>query len=139
VIGGASLLVILIVVLLLRKKKPVIVPAAAVVNPYDEAMDQLGRLQNENLDRKQYYSRLVDIFRVYVFRKKDIHSLQKTTDDLVVQLRSVQISKERFEKLSQALRLSDFVKFAKYVPTAEDDRFVFDTIKESIADIEKLT
>ncbi len=137
-IGGSVLLLGLIVFILLRKKKPAVVPAAPPVNPYDEAMRQLEKLRKETNDRKQYYSRLVDIFRVYVDRKKDIHSLQKTTDDLVVQLRTLPIDREHFERLSQALRLSDFVKFARYVPTPEDDKNTFETITNSIIAIEKI-
>ena len=137
-IGGGALLLTLLLIYLLRKKKPVAVAAAPVIDPYEEAMEQLEKLQREKLDPKQYYSRLVDIFRVYVYKKKDIHSLQKTTDDLVVQLKGIQISREQFEKLSQALRLSDFVKFAKYVPSNEDDRNTFETIKNSITAIEKM-
>ena len=137
-IGGGTLLVIILLIYLLRKKKPVVEAAAPVIDPYQEAMEQLDRLRRDKLDQKQYYSRLVDIFRMYVFRKKDIHSLQKTTDDLVIQLRGIQISKEQFEKLSQALRLSDFVKFAKYVPSAEDNTIVFEAIKKAIIEIEQV-
>jgi hypothetical protein len=137
-IGGGALLMGLLLIYLLRKKKPVAAAAAPVIDPYEEAMKQLDKLQQEKLDQKQYYSRLVDIFRVYVYKKKDIHSLQKTTDDLVIQLKGLALDKEQFEKLSQALRLSDFVKFAKYVPSNEDDRNVFETIKKTINGIEQI-
>ena len=48
------------------------------------------------------------------------------------------MSKERSDQLSQALRLSDFVKFAKYIPAPEDDKMVLDTIKKSIQEIEQI-
>jgi hypothetical protein len=135
--GGSLLLILLLVYLLRRKRKPVIAAPVPEINPYEEAMKQLEKIQTEKLEQKQYYSKLVDIFRLYVFRKKGIHSLQKTTDDLVVQLKSISISKELFEKLSQGLRLTDFVKFAKYIPGAEDDRNIYDTIKKTITEIEQ--
>jgi hypothetical protein len=137
-IGGGALLLILLLVYLLRKKKPVIAAVAPVIDPYEEAMKELDKLEKEKPDQKQYYSRLVDIFRVYVDKKKDIHSLQRTTDDLVIQLKGIPIAKEQFEKLSQALRMSDFVKFAKYVPSNEDGRSSFDTIKKTINEIEQI-
>jgi hypothetical protein len=137
-IGGGVLVIVLLLIYFLRKKKPAVVAAAPVIDPYQDAMEQLEKLRKEKTGPKEYYSRLVDIFRLYVLRKRDVHSLQKTTDDLVVQLKTIQISKEQFEKLAQALRLSDFVKFAKYVPSAEDDRNVFETVKDSIAAIEKV-
>ncbi|MDP4261077.1 MAG: hypothetical protein Q8941_00985 [Bacteroidota bacterium] len=136
--GGGVLLIILFLIYLLRKKKPVVLAPVIVADPFEEAMKQLGKLQQDELDPKQYYSRLVDIFRIYVREKKGIHSLQKTTDDLVVQLRGIPLAKEQFERLSQALRLSDFVKFAKYIPGSEDDRNTFETIKQTIGEIEQI-
>lgn len=138
IIAGGALLLALILFLVLRKKKPPVQAAAVVIDPFKEAMDQLERLQKEKIDQKQYYSRLVDIFREYIDKKKGIRSLQKTTGDIVVQLKGIQLNKEKFEKLSQALRLSDFVKFAKYIPSKEDDRDTFDIIKTSISDIEQI-
>ena len=105
-------------------------------DPYKEAMDELAKLQREKLEAKQYYSKLIDIFRVYVFAKKGIHSLQNTTDDLVMQLRNLNIPKDQFDQLAQGLRLSDFVKFAKYIPSADDDTTVFNIIMRTIQQIE---
>lgn len=137
-IGGGTLLIILLLIYLLRKKKPIAPVPAVIIDPYKEAMKHLEKLQQERMEAKQYYSRLVDIFRIYVLEKKGIHSLQKTSDDLVVQLRTIPIAKEQFEKLSQSLRLSDMVKFAKYIPGSEDDRNTFEIIKQTINQIEQI-
>ncbi len=137
--AGGLLLLLLLVYLLMRKKpRPVQTPGPPV-NPYEEAKKQLAQLQSEKPPVKQYYSRLTDIFRLYVFRKKNILSLQKTTDDLVIQLRSLDLGKEQFDKLSQSLRLADFVKFAKYIPSDQDNQVVFDSIRQSIEEIERLS
>jgi hypothetical protein len=64
--------------------------------------------------------------------------LQKTTTDLVLQLKEIGLPKDQFEKLSQSLRVSDFVKFAKYVPSSDDDKTAFETIKNSIEEIERM-
>ena len=137
-LAGAALLLIILVLIFRKKKKPVVTVVEPPVDPYKEAMTQLEKLQKEKPEAKQYYSKLVDIFRIYVLNKTGIHSLQNTTDDLVSQLRELKIPKEQFEKLSQSLRLSDFVKFAKYIPSAEDDKNSFDTINWSIQKIEQL-
>lgn len=135
---GAALLLGLVWLYLQRKKKPEPVAAPKVViNPYDEAMKQLEQLERDKPAAKLYYSKLTDIFRLYIFRKKGILSLQKTTDDLVVQLKSLNLNKEQFDKLSQSLRLSDFVKFAKYIPSDDDNRTSFEEIKNTIVIIEK--
>jgi hypothetical protein len=123
---------------LLRKKK--ILPAAAPAistNPFQEAIQQLEQLQRDKPDVKQYHSKLTDIFRLYIFRKKGILSLQKTTDDLVLQLKNLNLDKQQFDKLSQSLRLSDFVKFAKYLPSEDDNRNCYEETKKAIVTIEK--
>ena len=141
--GGLLLLVILIYLLTKKKKKKIIEPAKQeIIDPYTEAMRELEALQKENLpaknETKLYYSRLTDIFRIYIEKRKNIHSLQQTTDDLVRQLKSIQLNAQEYDQLAQALRLSDFVKFAKYVPTESDNTTVFATIKRTMEQIEKL-
>lgn len=137
-IAGGALLLLAVVIYLLQRKKPApFVAPKEVINPCEEAMKQLEQLQRDNPEYKQYHSRLTGIFRLYIFRKKGILSLQKTTADLVLQLRDLHFSKVQFDKLSQALRLSDFVKFAKYVPTGDDDKECFEEIKNTIMTIEK--
>lgn len=136
-IAGAILLLVLLLYFLLRgKEKPVAQVAVAPPNPYADALKQLEELKDNKPASKQYYSTLIDIFRVFVDRKKGIHSLQQTTDDLVTRLRILEMPADKFTRLSQALRLGDFVKFAKYVPTAADDDEAFDAIRQSIQQIE---
>jgi LPXTG-motif cell wall-anchored protein len=138
--AGGLILLVLIIYLLLKKRKPTLsIKPEVPVNAYDEATRQLIQLEKDRPDVKEYYSRLTDIFRLYVYRKKNILSLQKTTDDLVIQLDNLNMGKESFDKLSQALRLIDFVKFAKYIPSEQDKRSAYETIKNSIDTIERMT
>jgi hypothetical protein len=136
--AGLLVLILLIAFLTRRKKKLVITAAPKItVSPYEEAMRELEQLQKRQPEAKEYYSKLVNIFRLYIFRKKGILSLQKTTDDLVVQLKGLNLDKEQFDKLSQSLRLSDFVKFAKYIPSGNDKEESFKEIEKAIINIEK--
>ncbi len=144
-IGGGALLVLLLIYLLTKKKKKKTTQAAQqekIIDPYTEAIQQLEVLQKENLlgkgETKLYYSRLTDIFRVYVEKRKNIHSLKQTTDDLVAQLRNIHFDREQYDQLADALRLVDFVKFAKYIPTENDHVNVFAAIKKTIEQIERL-
>lgn len=138
IVGGALLLMLLLILLLRKKKKPVVTAIEQPADPYKEAMNQLEQLQKEKPDTKQYYSILVDVFRKYIDAKKGIHSLQATADDLVIQLKSLNLQKEQFDDLAKSLRLSDFVKFAKYVPSTDDDKNTFEIIKRSIQQIEQM-
>ena len=138
IVAGAALLLLLLILLLRKKKKPVLQAVAQPRDPFKDAMDELEKLQKDKPEAKQYYSRLVDIFREYILARKGIHSLQATTDDFVKQLKSLAMPKQQFDDLSQSLRLSDFVKFAKYIPSAEDDKNVFTIIYKSIQQIEQV-
>jgi hypothetical protein len=135
--AASALLIAAIIYFLMRKKKK---PVAKIpfVDPYKEARQELEKLVKENLTSKLFYTRLVDIFRLYISRRKGIASLQKTTDDLVVQLRSLTLPTEEFNRLAQSLRLSDFVKFAKFEPAESDKNDSFKTIKDFIENIEKM-
>lgn len=135
--AGAGLL-LAVAFIYLRRKKPVLTAAPkGMLNAFKEAMEQLEQLQKENPEAKQFHSRLIDIFRLYIFRKSGLLSLQKTTDDLVIQLKPLYVNKEQFDRLSQSLRMSDFVKFAKFVPSAQDNRQSWEEIKAAITTLEK--
>ncbi len=122
--------------LLKKKKTPAGVAPTLTIDPFREAMQQLKQVQSNTSSIKQYYSVLTDIFRLYIFRKKGILSLQKATDDLVIQLRNLNLDKDLFSQLSQSLLLSDSVKFAKYIPSEQDNKMIFETIKRAIEKIE---
>jgi hypothetical protein len=139
--AAGAVLLALVLYYVFRKQKPAIKPPLIPqqpVNAFEEAMRQLGLLAKQQITAREYYSALTDIFRLYIFRRKGILSLQKTTDDLVVQLKSLGLDKERFDKLSQALRMSDFVKFAKYIPAPADNDNCFEEIKQSVMAIEQI-
>jgi len=134
---AGTVVVLLLIYLLLRKKKQPVKTVEPALNAYEDAMKQLGLLQKEKLSAKEYYTKLVDIFRLYVLRKKNILSLQKTTDDLVRQLKAIIKEDRVYIQMQQVLQLSDFVKFAKYLPTVDDDGMAFNTIKKTIQHIEQ--
>jgi hypothetical protein len=132
-----SVVVIAAMIWLLRKKKSSAeIAPASKIDPYKEAMQQLQQILKKIGSTKEYYSLLTDTFRFYIFRKKGILSLQKTTDDLIVQLRDLNLDKELFTQLSQSLQLGDSVKFAKFIPSEQDNKMIFETIKTAIEKIE---
>lgn len=106
------------------------------LTPYDEAINSLQELKKQQLAKdgqvKLYYSKLNDILRLFVLRKLQIASMEKTNEELIMQLKELDISREQFSHLAQALRMSDFVKFAKYLPGENENEQNFDIIKSSV-------
>jgi hypothetical protein len=138
VAAGGALIALVIYLLTRKKKRPAVTQAPVIdLNAYSEAIKKLEALKKENPSAKILHIQLTDIFRMYVQKRKGLQSMQKTTDDLIVQLKSLNMDKDRYNELAQALRLTDFVKFAKYEPAAADNENVFTVIKNAITQIEK--
>lgn len=136
--AGAVLLTGLLLFYFLRRKKPVQTGTTLQVeDPYATAMRSLEALQKANHDPVVFHSGLTAIFRLYLYRKTGILSLQQTTDDLVIQLKEEGLPAELYSRLSQSLRLSDFVKFAKFMPAAADNESCYDNISQAIRLIEQ--
>jgi hypothetical protein len=119
-----------------RKRTVAAIQESYRMNPFDEAVKALETLKKERLpekgETKQYYSRMNDILRVFILRRFGISSMEKTNEEIILQLRDQPIPKEQFSKLSQALRISDFVKFAKYQPGTADNEENFQIIRSCL-------
>ena len=139
VIGAAVLVSLALVIYLLRKRKTVtelVTKETRNLSPYEEAMHALAELRSKGLPQngqvKWYYTELNDILRVFVFRKLNISTMERTNEELILQLRELNLSKESFTHLAQALRMSDSVKFAKYQPRTDDNEKNYDIIQSAI-------
>lgn len=139
VICAAVLLSLGAVVYLLRNRKSAMVvekKEVPILSPFEEAMQALAELRKKGLPQngqvKWYYTELNDILRVFVSRKLNITTMERTNEELILQLRQLNLSKESFSQLAQALRMSDYVKFAKYQPGAADNEKNYDVIHSAI-------
>ena len=139
-IAGGVLLLLLIVFLLYRyfKKKRKDAPATAVskLSPYDEAMVELKNLAGLNLqdaaEVKQYHIKLAAIFKNYLGRKQGKSLFSKTAGDLLINMKEVNLPPENISDLATALRCTDAVKFAKYLPLPDQSEDALQKIKETI-------
>jgi hypothetical protein len=87
---------------------------------------------------KTYYSRLGEILRIYLYRRMGIASLSETSEELIAQIRRLSLPQQQFMDLAEALRMSDFVKFAKYQPDPADSVSHYQIIRKAIEGIEEL-
>lgn len=137
----------LLTYLLLKKKIVIVTPPeperpVSKLSPYEEALKAMEELKKQKLPEsgqtKLYYTRLNDILRMFVLRKLQISSLEKTNDELILQLRQLDMSREHFSHLAESLRMSDFVKFAKYLPGPTDNEQNYNVIESSIQILNKM-
>lgn len=144
IVAAVSLCSLALVFWLVRKKrllKQVVIRQAPRLSPFEEAMQQLAELEKQQLPAngsvKAYYSRLTEILRVYLLRRMGISSLAETSEELIGQLRRSPIPQDQFDSLADTLRMSDFVKFAKYLPGITDTERHYRVIRSSIDALEK--
>ena len=145
IVAVISLGSVAVVVLLIRKKKllTLLTPQQAPrLSPFEEAIAQLDELERQRLPEsgsiKLYYSRLGDIFRMYLYRRMGIASLAETSEEIIAQLKRIPLPAQSFAELAEALRMSDFVKFAKYQPGPADSELHYRVIRSSIEELNRI-
>lgn len=125
--GAAFLLAVLGFVLWFSKRKK---PELAAPPPPMLPLHVRMRAALEELERKrlwqqglhkQYHTEVTDILRHFVEERFGTPALEKTTDELVQELKLSSMSAEQREKLANMLRLSDLVKFAKLTPAPTEN------------------
>ena len=104
---------------------------------YQKAMFDLEQLEVSPVDDdKVYYTKLIQIFREYLHKRKNIQSYSKTTDDLGIQMKKLELDPTEYTSLLQVLRMSDMVKFAKFQSTSEERKNAVRTVRNTIMSIE---
>ena len=109
--------------------------------PFEKAIEQLRALENENLNKqeeyKRYYSRLIEVIRVYFQEDAKIDALESTSDELLEKLEirkdagTLDLDRKTLLSLKEVLQNADLVKFAKSMPEyriANEDRKVVETV-----------
>ncbi len=143
IVWGLSLITLaalFLLILILSRKKTIVQAVQPVyvskLSPYDEAIASLVALQKQQLPEngqvKTYYVQLNEIFKGFVLRRFQLATMDKTNEELILPLKRLNIRPEHFSKLAETLRMSDFVKFAKYLPASDDNNRNFEIIRTSI-------
>jgi hypothetical protein len=145
IIAAVTVLSVALVVWVIRKKKLlkklIAIRPTPRLSPYEEAIKQLEELERQHLPdtgaMKAYYSRMGEILRVYLLRRMDISSFAETSEELIGQLRKLRLPADIFDDLAEALRMSDFVKFAKYQPGIADSDQHYRAVRAAIERLEQ--
>jgi hypothetical protein len=114
----------------------------STVSPLENALASLEQLKsmlhNDPTAVKKYYSGLHDCLRIFLNRHLGLVTMEKTSEELILSLSSLKLDRELFSKLAAALRMGDFVKFAKYVPGPYENDNNLDSIRSAIVFINEI-
>jgi hypothetical protein len=93
--------------------------------PHVTAIRELEKLQSEKLWQNQrhklYYTRLTDIVREYIEGRYGVGAMEMTSDEITHAMTEINIPARSHEQIRRLLSTADYVKFAKYVPDAQDN------------------
>ncbi len=128
-VGGLALLALLVFLIYYfikkrreknknNKKEPEI-----ILLPHEKALRAFDILEQKKLWQqgfeKEYYTELTDIIRWYLEEQFSIDCFEKTSSEIISQVKKVKALSTSRQQLRQLFETADMVKFAKSKPTAE--------------------
>jgi hypothetical protein len=119
-----------------RKEQIAEEPVKSNVSLLEQALASLEQLKKMIRDDpssvKKYYSGLHDTLRIFLNRRLGLVTMEKTSEEIIISLSDLRMDREEFSKLTAALRMGDFVKFAKYVPGPNENDNNLEIIRSAI-------
>lgn len=110
-------------------------------SPHVTAIKRLEQLHAMKLWQsgklKQYYTGLTDILREYIESRYGIPAMEMTSSEIMASLEGY-LDKAHCAKLSEVLLAADPVKFAKYVPDAEQNEKAYNSAYYFVEDTKPL-
>jgi len=142
--GGLSLaiLAVMLAVVFRRRRQYAYSPAPdpeLLLPPHVAAVQALDMLREEKLWQqgryKEFYTQLTDVLRKYISRRYGVGAMEMTSSEILEALREDTRGREVRDRLARLLTLSDFVKFAKMNPLADENerslRDAYDFVEET--------
>lgn len=100
------------------------------------ARERLSQLKDANLWQsgkpKEYYTYLTDIAREYLEGQFNIDAIEMTSDEILEEVKKLQIDKLILSKLEHTLTTADLVKFAKANPSPTENETAFSDINSFV-------
>ena len=112
--------------------------------PHIIALRELDKYRGNKMwapeKQKAFYSGITDTLREYISERYGIGAMEMTTAEIFDQMKSVDLPKELYDDAKELFDRADFVKFAKYVASDEDNaaalpvavRFVTETYQTEV-------
>ena len=124
---GLALLVIGLVAWLVSRRKDAEGPAFQEP-AHITALRKLDKYRGDKFwvpeKQKQFYSGVTDALREYIVARYGVGAMEMTTAEIFEGLRATDIPVDLYEEMKDLFERADFVKFAKYIATPEDNATV---------------
>ncbi len=116
---------VILVMLYLQRPKRTVRPEARILPPDEQAKQALSeiremRLWQQGMD-KEYHTAITDTLRQYIGRRFEVHTLERTSEEILEALQHNDDAQQGFLRLQRILRLADLVKFAKLHPSPTEN------------------
>ena len=147
VLAGLITLVIWLIVKYSRRNNPEYIHKDP---PHIVALRKLDKYRGNAMwapeKQKGFYSGVTDALREYIFERYGVCAMEMTTAEIFEDMKSTDAPKELLRELKVLFERADFVKFAKFVASDEDNastlplavRFVTATYQNEITNEEKV-
>ena len=147
VLAGLIALVIWLIVKYSRRNNPEYIHKDP---PHIVALRKLDKYRGNAMwapeKQKGFYSGVTDALREYIFERYGVCAMEMTTAEIFEDMKSTDAPKELLRELKVLFERADFVKFAKFVASDEDNastlplavRFVTATYQNEITNEEKV-
>ncbi|MBQ9411422.1 MAG: hypothetical protein IJU21_07425 [Bacteroidales bacterium] len=147
VAGGLALAAAIaaLVYWLLKRRKKLVEEALNAEPAHIRALRKLDTFRGDKFwkpeHQKAFYSGVTDTLREYMAARYGVDAMESTTAEIFEDLKKTDLSKELYLELKTLFERSDFVKFAKFTATDEENssvlplavRFVTETYQQEIA------
>lgn len=143
IVAAAGLISLILLFILFRKwkqKKATVVVDESPGTALEDVLKKIAQLKKEDwrtqLDQKRNFSDLSYAVKRYYERKLRVPCTKLTTDEFVLQIKPHLIN-DRVITLTQALRLSDAVKFAKFAAADTECMQALENLETTVKQSEK--
>lgn len=142
---GVGILLVIALLVLLYRYRHLLKPKAREVSelnkterPDEHALKRLHALKEQNLWQqgqiKAYHAGLSEIVREYLEGRYYFDALEKTTEEIMSEVRLTDISERHQLRLQRLLRLTDLVKFAKEHPLPTENEELWEVAVRLVED-----
>ena len=119
-----------------KEREKSVMPFPVALPPYEEARAALLRLaQSKFLEKSemlQFCEALAEIMKRYAGRTYEVAYLERTTFEILNELKALNLKSEVYQEIRAILEASDLVKFARVIPDQVESEQLFITAESCV-------